>query len=230
MHADIILTPPQLRQIDSLAVSELGLPSIVLMENAGRHVADWMLDLGVTGEVVIAAGKGNNGGDGYVIARQLMIRGCRVRVVSGFPPASLTGDALVNARAWERLGGRIQLIEPVPGGARWNETLAGADWIVDALLGTGFSGQLRPPYAEAIAAINQHQSNVRVMAVDLPSGLDASTPHTDGPIVRADFTATFVAMKPGFAQAQKFLGHVRVFDIGVPFDWAWRSAERPPAA
>ena len=215
-----VLTPDQLRTIDSRAVSELGLPGVVLMENAGRHVAEWILALGAgEAEVVVAAGSGNNGGDGYVIARQLWTRGCPVRVLSVADPGTLRGDARINADAWIRLGGRLEVLTSETSQEEWERRLSQARWIVDALLGTGFSGALRPHYATAIRAINSHHSSTRVMSVDLPSGLDAERGCTGQLVVRADHTATFVARKPGFAAAAACLGDVRVFDIGVPADW-----------
>lgn len=217
---NLVLTPAQLRTIDSRATTELGLPGVVLMENAGRHVAEWMLALGVAGEVVVAAGAGNNGGDGYVIARQLRTRGCTVRILSVSEPTRLRGDARINADAWIRLGGPVEVFSSETSQEEWGRLFSRATWIVDALLGTGFSGPLRPHYAAAIAAINARDSSARVMAVDLPSGLDAERGAVGNLIVRADYTATFVAKKPGFASASACLGDVRVFDIGIPQEWA----------
>lgn len=217
---NLVLTPAQLRTIDSRATTELGLPGVVLMENAGRHVAEWMLALGASGDIVVAAGAGNNGGDGYVIARQLHTRGCPVRVLSVSAPTHLRGDARINADAWIRLGGQLEVLASESSLEDWRHRLSQASWIVDALLGTGFSGALRPNYATAIAAINARNSAARVMAVDLPSGLDAEQGAAGGLVVRADHTATFVARKPGFACASAWLGDVRVFDIGIPQDWA----------
>lgn len=216
--APLVLTSAQLRQVDARAISELGLTGLVLMENAGRHAAEWMLRLGIHGEVVVAAGKGNNGGDGYVIARQLLTRGCRVRVVSRFAPGDLSGDARTNALAWVRCGGQFDQLPPEATPATWAAALAGADWIVDALLGTGMQGPVRSADALAIDAINA--AGARVMAVDLPSGFDPDTGEVSGPCVHADFTATFVALKRGFGiKPTDHLGQTQCFDIGVPRAW-----------
>jgi NAD(P)H-hydrate epimerase len=216
--APLVLTSAQLRQVDARAISELGLTGIVLMENAGRHVAEWMLRLGIHGEVVVVAGKGNNGGDGYVIARQLLTRGCQVRVVSRFAPGDLTGDARANALAWVRCGGPFDQLPPEATPATWAAALAGADWIVDALLGTGMKGPVRPEDALAIDAINA--AGARVMAVDLPSGFDPDTGEVSGTCVRAHHTATFVAWKPGFVcTASNNLGQTLCFDVGIPRVW-----------
>ena len=219
--APLVLTSAQLRQVDARAISELGLTGLVLMENAGRHVAEWMLRLGIRGEVVVVAGKGNNGGDGYVIARQLLTRGCKVRVVSRFAAGELAGDAQANALAWVRCGGQFDQLPPQATPATWEAALAGADWIVDALLGTCIKGPVRPEDAVAIHAINA--AGARVMAVDLPSGFDPDTGEVPSPCVQAHHTATFVAMKPGFGPAASHhLGQTLCFDVGVPRIWVER--------
>jgi hydroxyethylthiazole kinase-like uncharacterized protein yjeF len=229
--APLVLTSAQLRQVDARAISDLGLTGLVLMENAGRHVAEWMLRLGIHGEVVVVAGKGNNGGDGYVIARQLLTRGCRVRVVSRFGPEELAGDARTNALAWVRCGGRFDQLPRTATPETWALALAGAEWIVDALLGTGTQGPVRPEEAVAIHAVNA--CGARVMAVDLPSGLDPDTGEIADPSIHADFTATFVALKPGFGiQSPQHLGQTQCFDIGVPRAWVENlfsvSCQSPP--
>jgi NAD(P)H-hydrate epimerase len=201
------LTRFQVRELDRRATEEFGVPGVVLMENAGRGAAELLLQLGVQGTVAICCGKGNNGGDGFVIARHLDIRGVPVRVHLVVTPDELTGDAAINYRILERSNISI---------ARGIETLTEAQWIVDALLGTGLSGPVRPPFWEAIDAINRR--GTRVLAVDIPSGLDCDTGDPLGIAVRADHTATFVARKAGFQNpaAREWLGQVHVVDIGAP--------------
>lgn len=215
-----VLTRAEVREVDRRAIEEFGLPGIVLMENAGRGCVDWLEELQVAGRIVICAGKGNNGGDGFVIARHLVNRGHDVRVLLFSDPKSLRGDAAVNYRVIERAGISIRTFPGPLEHQNIHEELDGADWIIDALLGTGTRGALRDPFPAIIRAINQAQS--RVMAVDLPSGQDCDTGHpvdADQPVVvRADFTATFVALKPGFrnSDANGCTGQIRVIDIGVP--------------
>src|SRR5262249_6099377 len=136
-------------------------------------------------------GKGNNGGDGFVIARHLENAGVDVRVLLCVPPSSLTGDAATNFKILTRSQTSLAL-PPID----WAHELAMADWIVDALLGTGTQGEIREPYISSVTAINA--ANRKVMSVDLPSGLDCDTGKPLGSCVRANHTATFVARKPGF--------------------------------
>ncbi|MEX0703576.1 MAG: NAD(P)H-hydrate epimerase [Planctomycetales bacterium] len=210
------LSRDAVRDVDRRAIEEYGLPGIVLMENAGRGAADVLRALGVGGRVVICAGKGNNGGDGFVIARHLDLRGIEVRVLSFVDPADLRGDAAINFRVIERSGIPLRV---VTGDVRWDEIdreLAAAEWIVDALLGTGAAGAVRPPFDRVIGRINA--AGRRVLAVDLPSGMDCDTGGPLGACVRADHTVTFVARKKGFDApgAAEWTGTVHVVEIGVP--------------
>lgn len=217
------LSRDEVRNVDILAIGEYGLPGVVLMENAGRNAAALVHSLATatesTGVMTIVCGKGNNGGDGFVIARHLENMGHGVRLLLASDPAEATGDAAINKRVAERAG---QSIECLAGAdlARWERALSGADWIVDAVLGTGATGPARGSIATAIGAINavRGRGTARVFAVDLPSGLDCDTGRPLGPCVRADVTGTFVARKAGFDQpgADAFTGPVHVLDIGVP--------------
>jgi len=203
-------TGEQVRSIDRKAIDHYGMKSLVLMENAGRGCADKLCELGIVGKVVIVCGKGNNGGDGLVIARHLDARGHSVRVMLAAKPDELQGDAGANYSVLKSSG------IPIVGIERWIEELPGADWVVDALLGTGASGDPRPPMSGLIEQLNG--ANARKLAVDLPSGLDCDTGIPGNPTFRADHTCTFVAPKVGFANpaAREFLGTVSVHDIGVP--------------
>lgn len=210
-----VLTRAQVREVDRKAIDDYGLPGLVLMENAGRNAANLLRELGIRGPVVICCGKGNNAGDGFVIARHLENGGCDVRVLLSTPASSFTGDAFTNFAVLRRAGTPI-VEAPTDIATAWRGELTRADWIVDALLGTGTRGTVREPFASAIAAINAAHRNV--LAVDLPSGLDCDTGEVLGDCVRARHTATFVARKPGFdvRGASEFTGEVHVLDIGVP--------------
>jgi NAD(P)H-hydrate epimerase len=209
------MTRAQVRQYDADAIAR-GVPGIVLMENAGRGVADWMEEVGINGPVVIVCGKGNNGGDGFVIARQLQSRGHDVRLVLLVDPNTLIGDAAIAWKALEAL--------PIPRTVFNGDekalamSLRGCDWIVDAMLGTGLVGEVREPFASAIRVVNDvAEHGIKVMAVDLPSGLDCDLGVPNDPTIVATHTATFVAPKVGFSARTAFpyLGQVRVFDIGA---------------
>jgi NAD(P)H-hydrate epimerase len=207
------LTRAQVRDIDRRAIEEFGVPGVVLMENAGRGAAELLLALGAKGPVAICCGKGNNGGDGFVIARHLDNHAVPVRVLLFTRPEQLTGDAAINFHIIQRSGVAV-LVEPdLPTVTRELDECA---WAVDALFGTGLTGPIRQPLDRVVAAING--SGKPVLAVDIPSGLDCDTGLALGETVRVAHTATFVAPKVGFANpaASQWLGQVHVVDIGVP--------------
>jgi NAD(P)H-hydrate epimerase len=216
MEPPLTLTRQQVRRVDQIAIDQYGIPGIVLMENAGRGVVDTLCQLGVAGPVVIACGKGNNAGDGFVIARHLMLRGVNARVLLWAEPEELAGDAATNYQILAKTDVLIDVFGPEHDQQRLAECIAGADWIVDALLGTGATGQPRSPLDTVIKALNQ--SPARRLAVDLPSGLDCDTGATAEQTFRADHTCTFVAYKPGLlvAEAALYVGQVHVLDIGAP--------------
>ncbi|NIP86772.1 MAG: NAD(P)H-hydrate epimerase [Planctomycetales bacterium] len=210
------LTRQQARQIDTLAIERYGLAGIVLMENAGRGVADVLCGLGASSPVVICCGKGNNAGDGFVIARHLDLRGIAVRVLLWSEVEELPGDALANYRVIEKSGVAIERFGLGGEAARLERALEGASWIVDALLGTGARGAPRPPLDEVIVQLNAHPAPI--LAVDLPSGLDCDTGLAAGAVIEAAHTCTFVAAKRGFLsdQAARCTGQIHVLDIGAP--------------
>jgi NAD(P)H-hydrate epimerase len=213
------LSRHEVRDVDRRAIADFGLPGIVLMENAGRNAAALLLQLGASGPIAIACGKGNNAGDGFVIARHLENMGLMPRLLLAAAPDDYTGDAAINDGVAARSGLPILPLADAPQ-AIWEEQLSGTGWIVDALLGTGCTSAARGSIATAIEAINAVRSRgtARVFAVDLPSGLDCDTGLPLGPCVRADVTGTFVARKRGFdrPESMAFTGRVHVLDIGVP--------------
>ena len=210
------ITRQQSRRLDQRAMEEYGLPGLVLMENAGRGVADRLCGLGIAGPVVIACGKGNNAGDGLVIARHLDLRGYAVRVLLWADPADLTGDAAANFRILQKCDVPIVRFGARHDASATESHLAGATWIVDALLGTGASGEPRPPLDSVIDQLNA--AAAPKLAVDLPSGLDCDTGQAARHTIRARHTCTFVAPKPGFLAtgADRYTGQVHVLDIGAP--------------
>jgi NAD(P)H-hydrate epimerase len=206
------LSRAQVRELDRRAIQDFGVPGVVLMENAGRGAAEILLALGVRGRVVICCGKGNNGGDGFVIARHLDLAGRDVRILLFSPAEDLRGEARVHHDIITRAGLSIQVPDP----ASVNEELKAAEWVVDALFGTGLSSPARPPFDRMIQTINSCRA--RVLAVDIPSGLDCDTGEPMGAAVHADHTVSFVAMKKGFLNpaSRHWTGQVHVAGIGVP--------------
>ena len=194
------------READRWAISERGIPSLTLMENASQGVARLVQETVPAGRVVVACGGGNNGGDGYATARILRGMGRDVVVLEAGDPAKLSPDAAAQREAL-----------PAPAPAAFSaEWLEGASVIVDALLGTGFTGKPRGPVGKAIEAIAR--SRVPVIAVDVPSGVDASTGEAAGAFVTAFATATFHFDKVGLHvnPGRDASGFVRVIDIGIP--------------
>jgi hydroxyethylthiazole kinase-like uncharacterized protein yjeF len=169
-----------------------------------------------SGPVSIVCGKGNNGGDGFVIARYLDLFGIDVRVLLIADPRSLMGDAAANFSIIRKSEVFIQQFTSLPDIADFDAALAGSKLLVDSILGTGASGEPKSPYAEAIDRMNA--SGIPILAVDLPSGLDCDTGVPARHTIRAVHTCTFVAAKPGFfvPGAKQFVGQVEVIDIGVP--------------
>jgi NAD(P)H-hydrate epimerase len=211
----------QARDFDRRASVEFGMPSIVLMENAGRGVAVHARRLNPKRRrVVVCCGGGNNGGDGFVIARHLDNFGWPVRVLLFAKPSELRGDAAVMYQALAKSPVRIEVLTPESERLEdyLNDQITNFNdgWIVDALFGTGLTGSVREPFDRVIAAINA--SPAPVLAVDIPSGLDCDSGQPLGATVRADFTVTFISLKTGFLvpQARPWVGEVHVTDIGAP--------------
>jgi NAD(P)H-hydrate epimerase len=211
-----VLTREESRRVDQVAMTEFGFSGLVLMENAGRGVADVLCRLGIAGPVVICCGKGNNAGDGFVIARHLDLRGHAVRVLLWADPQELVGDAAVNYRILTKTDVPIEVFGPRHDPERLASSLRDAAWIVDALLGTGARGEPRPPLDAVIDQLNA--AKPPKLAVDLPSGLDCDTGKPALHTIRAAETCTFVAAKTGFQtpEAMPYLGRLQVLDIGTP--------------
>ena len=195
-----------MRAVDRWAIEGRGVPSLELMEAAGRAVAEAVAGLAPRGPVRVVCGKGNNGGDGFVAARLLREMGFEVEALLIWPGEELRGDAAVNH---ERFGG--DLVE-----GDFSRRLAGSGAVVDAIFGTGFEGAPREPAAGAIRAIND--CGVPVVACDIASGVDASSGEVGGEVVCADITVSFHAAKIGqrVAPGKWHTGELRVAPIGIP--------------
>jgi hydroxyethylthiazole kinase-like uncharacterized protein yjeF len=210
-----LLDAETMRDVDRWAIETRGVPSLDLMERAGAGVVRMVERLAPDGPVAVVCGKGNNGGDGLVVARLLREAGRSVTVVCTASPGDFAGDARVNL---ERLPGEPPL-ELAGERERAERALAGATAIVDALLGTGFQGEPRGAVGEAIEAVNAGRApGVAVVSVDVPSGVDASTGVVAGAAVRATVTVTFHAGKPGLwiAPGKAHAGEVETIEIGIP--------------
>ena len=196
------------RALDEWAIGELGIPGLELMERAGTGLAELVSKLAPEGRIAVVCGKGNNGGDGLVAARILREHGRDVDVLILGAPDEYRGDAHANL---ERMpGAPPQPFRPA--------ALTGAAAIVDAILGTGFTGEPREPAAGAIGAINIAADESVVVACDIPSGVEGSTGVVAGAAVQARATTTFHAAKPGLwvAPGKQHAGEVHVIDIGIP--------------
>jgi NAD(P)H-hydrate epimerase len=189
------LTREQVRLIDKLALERYHIPGLVLMENASRAVADAIISMASVADasVAIVCGGGNNGGDGFAVARHLHNRGAHVDLVLAAAPARLRGDALMNWQIVEAMG-----IENVDFHDSEDVVNAHAvDIVIDALFGTGLSRQPDADMTKLIEVMNR--SGLPIVAIDLPSGLDCDSGEALGACIRATRTVTFVAEKVGFA-------------------------------
>ncbi|MFO0837432.1 MAG: NAD(P)H-hydrate epimerase [Phycisphaerae bacterium] len=216
------LTCQQVRELDVLAIEHVGIPGLLLMENAGRAAAEFVYATLVDprkSSVLILAGPGNNGGDGFVVARHLRNGGVDVAVALATPRQRVQSDAAVNLSIYSRLNAPLLQADEPTGMEDARNRAGRADVIVDALLGTGAGGPPRGVIAALVELANA-MPRARRVAIDVPTGLDADhgEPHT--PCFRADATVTFVAEKVGFEKpaARSFLGRVVVADIGVPLE------------
>jgi len=211
------VTAKQIQALDKLAIEKFGVPSLALMENAGRFVACEVLRQikRVKGsKVCIVCGLGNNAGDGFVAARHLMNAGIKPLIFLIGQGRQLKNDAAVNYCILKKLKYPIKEIVK-------NQTLPGldlrkADVVVDAIFGVGLNREVKNPFRNAIEIINEN--NKRILAVDVPSGLDATDGKIYGACVKAKTTITFTCAKKGFFKRQgpKHTGNVIIADIGIP--------------
>jgi len=216
-----ILTGRQMRRVDERAIRERRIPSLDLMEGAGAGVAAAMAEEipGLVGRrVIVLCGKGNNGGDGFVVARHLAAQGASPEVVALAPPGELRGDAALNARRAQESGLQVLYLADERAWAAASLAPDARAVVVDAILGTGVSGGARGLSGVVIDAVGSWPATV--VAVDLPSGADADSGRLDGPVVRAHRTYTLcrpklcLVLEPAASHAGPF----RVIDIGIPDD------------
>lgn len=209
-----LLLPREMAAWDHACVEDLGIPARVLMENAGREARAALREAfgPVAGrDVLVLAGPGNNGGDAFVLARLLAGDGARVRLVHTRPRKQYRGETRANVLLAARLGLPMEL-------AGADMALPDADLVVDGLLGTGFSGALKPPLLHLVREANRLGRRAFVFSLDIPSGLDGATGQVCPEAVRANATVTFQAAKTGLVQpgARDFTGALLVRDIGIP--------------
>lgn len=216
-----VVTAEEMRRLDRLTIEDIGIPAMVLMENAGRAIAEEVLRAAGrrSGEMagsrqrwLVLAGKGNNGGDGFVAARHLLEAGVAVDVALAVPAAELEGEAAAQAAIATRMG--VPCLDASTAGVplHW-ERYSG---VVDALLGTGAAGAPREPYAALIRAANA--SGLPIVAADIPSGMDADTGAVHDPCIRAVSTVALAFLKRGLIQypGAGYAGSILTAPIGIP--------------
>lgn len=212
------ITPQRMAYIENNA-EKLGLPRIILMENAGNAVSKHMkalLDDANAKSVIVVAGTGNNGGDGFVAARHLSGEGARVEIVLlGTREAIKTKEAFANWAVVSNMAESVTITAihtELPIGVR--DRIQGADGIVDAIFGTGIRGIIREPHSTVIDAMNSAAG--KKLAVDIPSGLDPLTGEVHDKAFRADLTLSFHQYKVGLVGRREYTGDVLVERIGIP--------------
>ncbi|MCF6149929.1 MAG: NAD(P)H-hydrate epimerase [Candidatus Kuenenia sp.] len=217
------LTREEMRELDRKAIEEYQIPGILLMENAGRNVAEEVvkeIDYPQKEKIAVLCGKGNNGGDGFVIARHLYNKGIPVEV---FLFAKITdiltdGDASTNLRILLKMKIPVKECIDLQGVNDVLDDLGKYTILIDALFGTGISGVVREPFKTLIGGVDA--LNKTVIAVDIPSGLDCNTGKVLGTAIKAKKTVTFAVAKQGFylGEGSNYTGEIVVTDISIPRD------------
>ena len=216
------LSSEQSAAVDQLAITELGIPGAILMENAGRGCVDELESAGIRGKVWVLCGPGNNGGDGLVIARHLFLRGYQVKVDLLFPASKFQGDAKLNHEIATNLGIEIcdrNIAESFQLHATPDD-FNSEDWIIDAVFGTG----ARLPLSQSCSVFFEwiNLLSAKKCAIDLPTGVDGNTGSKDPNYFHPDLTCVLLAAKkcmdPEFSQDSAAFGQVKVVSIGTP-EW-----------
>lgn len=214
-----ILTAAQMQALDRRTIDDIGIPGVVLMENAGRGVADEIVrrfSPPFPPRALVVAGKGNNGGDGYVIARQLLFQGWAVQTLVLAERCAIAGDAFINLCALENCGGQVDFASDAAVLQGLLDAAGEFDVLVDALFGTGLAAPLTGLSLLAVEWLNRQP--LPVVAVDIPSGVDASSGRILGSAVRATLTVTFALAKIGHVSypGAGMVGELVIVDIGLP--------------
>lgn len=205
------LSVSEMKELDRKAIEELGVPSIILMENAGRWVSDIAVDMlgdAPGKKVAIFCGTGNNGGDGFVATRYLIKRGIEILVYIIGERSHIKNDPLINLATLEKMGVRVNGISlPLK---------IDADLIIDAIFGIGLKGEVKEPVRSIIKDLNK--KNIPIISIDVPSGLDADTGQVLGEAIKARKTVTMQFPKKGFYinKGPEYTGEVVTVDIGIP--------------
>ncbi|MFB3884213.1 MAG: NAD(P)H-hydrate dehydratase [Thermodesulfobacteriota bacterium] len=214
-----VATAEQMQELDRKSIELFRIPGIVLMENAGRGAAEAIASTFPdirTKKIAIIAGKGNNGGDGFVIARHFLNQGIPVKVFLLTDPKSLRGDAESNFNIFHRMKGEVIPVPSTKDYQKIKKSLESFDLLIDGIFGTGLDAEVRGYYREVIDHLNTLQKPI--VAIDIPSGLDANTGKPLGAAVRATLTITFGLPKVGhlIAPGSDYTGTLKVIDIGIP--------------
>lgn len=214
-----LITGSEMRKLENWAISEYGVPSLLLMENAGGAVvrkAEQILGALSGRPVIVLAGKGNNGGDALVAARRLAELGAEVRLFLLFAPEEFSPDALENWHLVEKKGLKWHVLNDENSFYLFKLRLNHCDLVIDGIFGTGFKGKPENKIARVIQAVNE--SNVPALAIDIPSGLEADTGKIEGCCIRADYTVTFAWVKRGLVifPGKEYVGELEVAGISLP--------------
>jgi len=204
------LSVSQMREADKRAIEILGIPSVVLMENAGRAVFDHI----GKGPLGIFCGKGNNGGDGFVVARHALLAGLETHVWLTHSPEECTVDSRKFLDAFQNLGGKLSIVSSSNPDAALKLAADSCDVLIDALLGTGCKGEIRGICRSLI----DDWPSIQTISVDIPSGLDGDSGEPCGNAIKANTTVTFQFAKKGFLSptSKAYTGNIIVADIGIP--------------
>jgi hydroxyethylthiazole kinase-like uncharacterized protein yjeF len=218
-----VLTAAQMREADRRSRDEFGIPSLQLMENAGTRVSEFLIDKIpdlARKKIVVLCGKGNNGGDGLVVARLLKQQGCAPSVFLCADPDAVAGDAAVNLRRWREKRGDLFIVLGEDDWGRARATVSAGEVVVDALLGTGLRGPVEGLLRTVIRDVNSLCADAVVVAVDVPSGLASDEHSSPGPVIQADYTVALAAPKLGeiLPPNREFVGKLSVADIGIPVE------------
>jgi len=216
----IVLSPESIRKLDSIAIHNLGISGIVLMENAATGAVKEIynfLDSEHIESAVIVAGKGNNGGDGFAIARKLYNKGSYIDVILLYPEKEIKGDAKTNLDILKNMKVNVHNIRELTGD-EVKTLIEEKDIVIDAIFGTGFKGKIKGNAAKVVETINECAN--LIVSVDVPSGVNAATGEVEGAAILADLTVTMGFAKTGFFfyPGRGYVGDLKIIDIGIPLD------------